>query len=197
MFHSFSEPPPSGAEEIEQSSKSWWAVEWEKLEYTLIDQEARGRVMDAAVRLQEEGGNWSFGRPNPQLWVPLGIQGPQSSGPFGCPDRALCVPYSGLGLGADRRPRPSVDLGAQLGLASSRVRGRLGEGMASGPRGYSGFYPGRGIKRMRLTDRFSHQLIPFRTSCPPRPRPTSPVWEARQERKGWVGEQLREIGPWM
>ena len=35
MFHCFSEPPPSGAEEIEQSSKSWRAVEWEELEYII------------------------------------------------------------------------------------------------------------------------------------------------------------------
>lgn len=66
--------------------------------------------------------------------------------------------------------------------------------MARGPRRYPDFNRGPGLKRIRPTDPYFHQLIPFPTTCSPSP-PEIPCFEKPgRSRKGWVGEQLGEIG---
>lgn len=117
---------------------------------------------------------WS---PNPPTLDPAGNSWPVRRQVL---SDALAVPYVcpalGLGLRAAGSPRPSADLRPNLAghdvLQDSRPAGGRNGIRAKGD---PGFNSGPVVKRMRPTDPFSHQLIPFPTTCSPRPPPRSPA----------------------
>lgn len=158
---------------------------------TRIRKRARGD--GCCCRVPAGGRELALWSPNPPTLSPAGNSGPSRLRVLSDGRAMPCAcPAPGLGLRAAGHRGPALTSGpARPGPASSGFRGRLGQGMMSGPRQCRRFNPDPGIKRRRRTDPFSHQLSPFPTSCPPRP-PDPRLRRAGREPQrvgGWVSSQ--------